>query len=118
MESDKESIWVNARDLYRDLAIPEFHIRFEDWFTTRIQSAVNDAGVLLYKINKDWRHEGEGETLKLMITQRVADEVAGEEIGPKIEKVGSWSHEAADMGWNQETNPQTHAITGDEELLK
>lgn len=29
--------WLNARDLYRDLAIPEFYMSFEDWFTSRIQ---------------------------------------------------------------------------------
>ena len=103
-----EITWLNARDLYRDLAIPEFYMRFEDWFTSRIQGE--------YKINKDWIVEGEGDDLQFKITERVADEVAREEIGLPVHKSKAMSHEVAEMGWNSENNPQTHAITGDDEI--
>ena len=101
--------WTDARELYRDLAIPGFYMAFEDWFTSRIQGE--------YKINKDWIVEGEGDNLEFRITQEVADQVAHEERGvPIIRLRDPMSEEVAGRGWNQDNNPQTHAITGDDEL--
>lgn len=108
MERDYK-VWLNARELYRDLAIPEFHFRFEDWFTTRIQGE--------FQINKDWTVDAEKDPPEFRITREVYDKIAYEELGLPITRIGSWSHEQALMGWNEHNNPQKVAITDDEKLL-
>lgn len=107
-KTDISESWQNARNLKRDLAIPEFHIPFTDWFTQKIESD--------YKINDDWKvEEGAGGELMFWITQRVVDEVALNDKGPPVERVGRMSHDAANMGWNEGNNPQTHAIMEEED---
>lgn len=100
--------WLNARDLYRDLMIPEFHQAFEDWFTSRIQGE--------YQEGVDWKVEFDGEEPTFWITELVDAEVANDERGLPIIKVRRMSEDAAELGWNEENNPQTHAITGDDEI--
>lgn len=100
--------WLNARTLYRDLAIPGFYMSFEDWFTSRVQGE--------FKEIEDWKVEIDDDELHFWITQETADQIAHDEIGLPVERAKTWSHEVAEQGWNQENNPQTHAITGDEDL--
>ena len=107
--------WLNARDLYRDLGKHEAYEPFTGWFTNWIEGYYNQ--------DEDWKVEfdGDGEPV-FWITQKVADEVAFHDRGLPLEQVRrpgmypeSGQH-ARRTGWSHEDNPQTHAITGDEEI--
>ncbi len=105
-----DKTWLNARDLFKSLAIPEAYVSFTTWFGRWVEGQ--------YKINKDWVVEGEGDNLEFKITQRVADEIAQAEKGPPVERMRHYTRtvEFAKINWNQQLSQQTHAITeGDEE---
>ena len=123
--------WLNARDLYKSLAIPEAYVSFTDWFARWVEGQ--------YKINKDWvvqpKKGGDshdygaenkpvvsvhmtspppnGEEREFKITQRVADEIAQAEQGPPVERMRHYTRtvEFAKINWNQPLSQQTHAIT-------
>ena len=102
--------WLNARDLYKSLAIPEAYVSFTTWFSRWVEGQ--------YKINKDWIVEGEGDNRKFKITQRVYDDVAKQEQGPPVERMRHYTRtvEFAKINSNQQLSQQTHAITeGDDE---
>ena len=109
-------VWLDARTLYRDLAIPEFYLSFEDWFTVAVQGE--------FKEGEEWKVElldkgnvHEGNTPTFRITQAVADQIARDEIGPPVERMRHYTRTAefSKINWNQRLSEQTHAITGDEE---
>ena len=110
-----KTVWTDARELYRDLAKWEAAEPFTSWFTSKIESH--------YEEGKDWKVNEYSDGLKFFITQRVADEVAYHDRGLPLERVKprpgrypeSGEH-AEQTGWNQDNNPQTHAITGDDDI--
>ena len=109
MERSTGTIWLNARDLYRDLAKWEEREPFTDWFNLTVQAD--------YKINEDWIVEGEGDNLIFKITQAVADQIAKDDAGPPVEQMRHYTRTAefSKTNWNQQLSEQTHAITGDDD---
>lgn len=127
--------WLNARDLYRDLGKWDEREPFTDWFTLRIKNE--------YKEGEDWKvipkkggdsHDPDARSTRLvgpvdvtspppngelefLITQAVADQIARDDAGPPVERMGYYtkSAEFRRINWNQRLSEQTHAITGDEE---
>ncbi len=104
--------WLNARDLYRDLAKWEEREPFTTWFEMTIQPE--------FKEGEDWRGEIDEKTNEpvFWITQAVADQIAKDDAGPPVERMGYYtkSAEFRKINWNQRLSEQTHAITGDEEI--
>lgn len=105
---DTQDNWLDARELFRDLAIPPVYVRFEDWFTSRIQGEFEEG--------TDWKVDITEDGPIFWITPEVDAQIAAEERGMPAIRLKRMSHEVAELGWNQENNPQTHAITGDDEL--
>ena len=113
--------WLNARDLYRDLAIPEQYIPFSSWIESRIE---ND-----FEEGDGWHVKQEGQVIKkedamkndkpasFWITQAVADQIAKDDAGPPVEQMRHYTRTAefSKINWNQQLSEQTHAITGDED---
>ncbi|HEB09835.1 MAG TPA: hypothetical protein ENI06_01320 [Spirochaetales bacterium] len=130
---EKNKTWLNARDLYRDLAIPEAYFPFSSWFESRVESEFEEG--------QGWHIKQEGRIVKkedamkndkpvsFWIAQAAADQIAYEEIGCPLERMRYYtkSAEFRKINWNQrlseqelaiteeEYSEQTHAITGDEE---
>lgn len=81
---------------------------FEDWFTARVQGE--------YSEGEDWKVDQGGDDLAFWITPEVAEQIAREETGVPESRL---THFRGDGAWpetrfNQENNPQTHAITEDD----
>ena len=100
--------WLNARDLYKSLAIPAFPLGmdFTAWFERWVEGE--------YKINNDWIVT---EKRDFLITQRVYDEISAADKGPPVERMRHYHRTAefAKSNRNQPLSQQTHAITEDEE---
>lgn len=104
-----EDKWILARQVYDDLAIPEFHTSFTDWFTSRIEHE--------FRQDVDWKVEIKNDNPVFWITRAVADQIARDEIGLSVTRNKFLSHKRNENRFQLE-NPQKYAITGDEDLLK
>ena len=125
--------WLNARDLYRDLAIPPapIGIDFTAWFERWVEGEYQEGkdyefeqdGQIKVKSNEKTRWSNNPITFK--ITQRVYDEISQAERGPPVERMRHFTRtvefknmsdkERDKWNWNQPLSQQTHAITEEDE---